>query len=75
MLTVTLSSGEEIRMALASDSCEVFLINGMYYDYQPKGGSGQLFQYFDRIVVDGLEDWADTDETSGGDEAAVVPGQ
>ena len=75
VLTVTLSSGEEIRMALASDSCEVFLINGMYYDYQPKGGGGQLFQYFDRIVVDGLEDWADTDETSGGDEAAVVPGQ
>ena len=49
VLTVTLASGEEVRMALASDSCAVFLINGMYYDYQPKGDSGQLFGYFDRI--------------------------
>lgn len=52
VLTVTLPSGEEVRMALASDSCAVFLINGMYYDYQPKGDDGQMFRYFDRISVE-----------------------
>ena len=63
VLTVTLASGEEVRMALASDSCAVFLINGMYYDYQPKGDSGQLFGYFDRISIDGLDGWEDTEES------------
>lgn len=75
VLTVALPSGEEIRMAVASDSCAVFLINGMYYDYQPKGAGGQLFQYFDRIVVDGLEDRTDTDEASDGNGMPVTPGR
>ncbi|HCT90349.1 MAG TPA: hypothetical protein DF613_03045, partial [Lachnospiraceae bacterium] len=75
VLTVTLSSGEEIRMALASDSCAVFLINGMYYDYQPKGEGGQMFRYFDRILVPGLDDEGDTEKTSGGSEMPVTPGR
>lgn len=55
-LELTLTSGEVIKLSVATDSCTNFGINGVYYDYRPekyrkKGGwySYDFYAYFDKI--------------------------
>lgn len=61
VLTLELESGKRIKMSLATDSCSMFRVNGIYYDYMPEGAqdinpgdigyNGVLYEYFDEILV------------------------
>ena len=61
VLTLELESGKRIKMSLATDSCSMFRVNGIYYDYMPEGAqdinpgdigyNGVLYEYFDEIPV------------------------
>lgn len=50
-LSLTLASGEVIRLSVAMDSCSNFGINGVYYDYSPEEtwDNTEFFSYFDEI--------------------------
>lgn len=59
-LTLTLANGNEILLAIASDSCPTFFVNGQGFDYKPaklrgKEDSGysneMLYKYFDQIPM------------------------
>ena len=62
LLTLTLENGEIIQLSIASDSCPVFMANGVYYDYSYQNRNGEyvdkkgeyfsadtFFQYFNEI--------------------------
>lgn len=61
VLTLELESGKLIKMSLATDSCSMFRVNGIYYDYMPEGAlninpddigyNGVLYEYFDEIPI------------------------
>lgn len=53
-LELTLADGEVVCLSLATDSCDNFGINGVYYDYHPvPGGDNSLFyQYFDELTTE-----------------------
>ena len=59
-LTLTLADGENIFLALASDSCCQYMVNGMCFNYKPaelrgvldSGGNEMLFKYFDKVPID-----------------------
>lgn len=55
-LELTLADGDTIQLSMATDSCPIFGLNGVYYDYRPVkyrslGGwySEDLFRYFDEL--------------------------
>jgi len=58
-LTLALANGEEIFLALASDSCCEYMVNGMGFNYKPaelrgvldSGGNEMLFKFFDEIPI------------------------
>ena len=58
-MTLKLASGEEIQLAMASDSCCQFMVDGQGFDYKPydlrgvldSGGNDILFQYFDLVPM------------------------
>lgn len=55
LLTLTLKNGEVIKLSMATDSCEVFMVNGAYYEYKPGKYSKKrpikdsYLEYFDNI--------------------------
>lgn len=55
LLTLTLKNGEVIKLSMATDSCTVFMANGVYYEYKGKAGKGEyfyassFFKYFDEV--------------------------
>jgi len=59
-MTLTLESGEEVLLAMASDSCCAFFVNGQIFNYKParlrgkedSGHNEMLFKYFDRIPME-----------------------
>lgn len=57
-LELALDDGNTVKLSMATDSCPIFGLNGVYYDYRPVkyrslGGwySDDLFQYFDELPV------------------------
>jgi len=58
-LTLTLANGEEILLAIASDSCPVYVVNGQEFDYrtatyrgkEDSGWNNILYEYFDQIPL------------------------
>ena len=58
-MTLSLANGEEIFLALASDSCCEYMVNGQGFNFKPSelrfledsGGNEILFQYFDQIPM------------------------
>lgn len=50
-LELTLSNGEVVRLSIASDSCSIFGVNGIYYDFRPETywSIFEFYQYFDEI--------------------------
>ncbi len=50
-LSLTLSNGQVIKLAIACDSCPNFGVNGVYYDYRPADDwqNTEFFSYFDEI--------------------------
>lgn len=50
-LSLTLASGEVVKLSLATDSCSNFGVNGVYYDYRPEENwdNTEFFSYFDEI--------------------------
>lgn len=50
-LSLTLASGEVIRLSVAMDSCSNFGVNGVYYDYSPEENweNTEFFSCFDEI--------------------------
>lgn len=50
-LSLTLASGEVIKLAVACDSCPNFGVNGVYYDYRPADDwqNTEFFSCFDEI--------------------------
>ena len=59
-MTLTLANGEEVLLAVASDSCCAYFVNGQGFDYKPahlrgkedSGYNEMLFKYFDQIPVE-----------------------
>jgi hypothetical protein len=60
IMTLTLEDGQQIKIAMATDSCCVYFVNGMYFDYKPSEIRGKedsgifnniVFDYFDKIPV------------------------
>ncbi len=60
IMTLMLEDGQQIKIAMATDSCCVYFVNGMYFDYRPAQGRKKeesgiynniLFDYFDRIPI------------------------
>lgn len=61
VLTLELENGKTIKMSMATDSCSMFRVNGVYYDYMQEGtqhinlddiGCNEiLFEYFDEISI------------------------
>ena len=58
-LTLTLAGGEEILLAIASDSCPMYVVNGQEFDYRPAELRGKedggwiniLYKYFDQVPL------------------------
>ncbi len=54
-LVLKTASGEDIKTSLAADSCTLFAVNGVFYDYRPKEkvyenwDSEQVYGLFDQI--------------------------
>ncbi len=61
VLTLELENGKIIKMSMATDSCSMFRVSGVYYDYMPEGsqninigdiGTNEvLYEYFDEILI------------------------
>ena len=59
-MTLTLANGEEVLLAVASDSCCTYFVNGQGFNYKPahlrgkedSGYNDMLFKYFDQIPVE-----------------------
>lgn len=54
LLTLTMKNGNVIKLSMASDSCEVFRANGVYYEYNYKQkvmdfSADNFFDCFDKI--------------------------
>jgi len=58
-MTLTLANGEEVLLAVASDSCCTYFVNGQGFDYKPahlrgkedSGYNEMLFKYFNQIPI------------------------
>lgn len=63
VLALELENGKIIKMSMATDSCSMFRVNGVYYDYMPEGAQNinpgdigtnePLYKYFDEIPISG----------------------
>ena len=60
IMTLELEGGQRIKIAMATDSCCVYFVNGIYFDYKPAESRGKeesginnsiIFDYFDKIPV------------------------
>ena len=60
IMTLMLEDGQQIKIAMATDSCCVYFVNGMYFDYKPTEMRGKedsgiynniVFDYFDKIPI------------------------
>ena len=60
IMTLMLEDGQQIKIAMATDSCCVYFVNGMYFDYKPAEMRGKedsgiynniVFDYFDKIPI------------------------
>ena len=60
-LTMTLESGETVLLAMGTDSCTTYYVNGMMFDYRPAALRGKedtgadnsiIFKYFDQIPIE-----------------------
>lgn len=53
-LEFTLANGEIVKLSVATDSCPIFGINGVYYDYRPEpdADNSKFWECFDEILWD-----------------------
>lgn len=60
IMTLVLEDGRKIELAMATDSCCAYFVNGLYFDYKPKDVRGKedsgiynsiVFNYFDEIPM------------------------
>jgi beta-lactamase regulating signal transducer with metallopeptidase domain len=60
IMALMLEDGQQIKIAMATDSCCVYFANGMYFNYKPAEVRGKedsgifnniLFDYFDKIPI------------------------